>query len=360
MPAEEFAGAVFSLSPQAIEMIQAGLIVSGAVISGIGFVWLLYTLSRLLWRKPSPQEKASQRDHAHMMILLQTMRDILDEQKALAEELNTTLDQKMKHVRETVGSASSELEELRTGLRRVAQNVARTQARLAEIEDDDVRQPSSAQGVQLAPEAGQAAAEAVPLEKSKPAPPPVPRPEPPAEEPAPEGQAEEAPVSALHEGLDELHEEEPAGQAEEEEIETPRADRALAKDEPQGTPSHLRLLKQREPEEEPAEPDILDSWVGLDEEDEEEQPPAESESEDPEAAREAFRQLLSLGEEHAEAEVASQPANPRPYGFNDTSPMQTRVYEYHDAGMTTSQIARELGIGKGEVRLILSIRKDRM
>jgi len=31
------------------------------------------------------------------------------------------------------------------------------------------------------------------------------------------------------------------------------------------------------------------------------------------------------------------------------------VLEYHQAGMTTAEIAKELGIPKGEVRLILSL-----
>jgi hypothetical protein len=41
------------------------------------------------------------------------------------------------------------------------------------------------------------------------------------------------------------------------------------------------------------------------------------------------------------------------------TPIQKRVYEYSDAGMRVPEIARELGVGKGEVRLILSLRHDR-
>jgi hypothetical protein len=39
--------------------------------------------------------------------------------------------------------------------------------------------------------------------------------------------------------------------------------------------------------------------------------------------------------------------------------LQRRVQEYADAGMSVPQISRELGIGKGEVRLILSLREGR-
>ncbi|MCC6145782.1 MAG: DUF742 domain-containing protein, partial [Candidatus Hydrogenedentes bacterium] len=43
------------------------------------------------------------------------------------------------------------------------------------------------------------------------------------------------------------------------------------------------------------------------------------------------------------------------------SPMQKRVLDYCNAGMSVADIARELGIGKGEVRLMLSLaRQSRM
>ena len=74
--------------------------------------------------------------------------------------------------------------------------------------------------------------------------------------------------------------------------------------------------------------------------------------EDAEAARDAFRALLDMDAE----EVATPVAAPA----NGASPaIHGRVYEYADAGMTVPAIARELGIGKGEVRLILGLRKDR-
>ena len=44
--------------------------------------------------------------------------------------------------------------------------------------------------------------------------------------------------------------------------------------------------------------------------------------------------------------------------FNDAPPaLQQRIVEYSQAGMAVSDIARELGIGKGEVRLMLSLAK---
>ena len=40
-------------------------------------------------------------------------------------------------------------------------------------------------------------------------------------------------------------------------------------------------------------------------------------------------------------------------------PLQQRVLEYSQAGMGVAEIARELGIGKGEVRLMLSLAKQK-
>lgn len=40
---------------------------------------------------------------------------------------------------------------------------------------------------------------------------------------------------------------------------------------------------------------------------------------------------------------------------DELTPIQKMVLEYHNAGMTTGEIAKELGITKGEVRLILSL-----
>jgi DNA-binding NarL/FixJ family response regulator len=57
-----------------------------------------------------------------------------------------------------------------------------------------------------------------------------------------------------------------------------------------------------------------------------------------------------------------EPAGKNAEGANGRAkltPLQQRVYEYSDAGMSIAEIANEIGIGKGEVRLILSIRKER-
>ena len=115
------------------------------------------------------------------------------------------------------------------------------------------------------------------------------------------------------------------------------------------------------------ESDLIDQWVGIDlggPEPEGFEVPDEvpEEPENAEAAREAFRALLNL-EERTEAHSAKRPDSGAALrgnnGKRSLSPLQVRVYEYNDAGMSVPQISRELGIGKGEVRLILSLRKSR-
>lgn len=45
----------------------------------------------------------------------------------------------------------------------------------------------------------------------------------------------------------------------------------------------------------------------------------------------------------------------RPESSSTLTPVQKLVLEYHEAGLTLNEIAKELGMGKGEVRLILSL-----
>jgi gas vesicle protein len=107
--------------------------------------------------------------------------------------------------------------------------------------------------------------------------------------------------------------------------------------------------------------DFIDNWTGMDFGAHAPKPelakiPTIDEPEDPESSREAFRALLSMQ------------STPNPDAFineliSDTNggqaitPMQRRVYEFSDSGMKVSEISRELGMGKGEVKLILNMRR---
>jgi hypothetical protein len=83
-------------------------------------------------------------------------------------------------------------------------------------------------------------------------------------------------------------------------------------------------------------------------------PPEESN-----AARQAFRALLDLdpvtGLEDEQAPGAAPSADANGGGDRAGAVVRQRVLEYHRAGMSVAEISRELGVGKGEVRLLLSL-----
>ena len=122
----------------------------------------------------------------------------------------------------------------------------------------------------------------------------------------------------------------------------------------------------------PEAADLIDTWhVQFADVEATEDAPAEAALDraayDPAPAREVRNALLNMGEplepitaEPAVTDAASQPAasdDQAPTApSNGTAALRSRVYKYHDAGMSISAIAQELGLGKGEIRLMLSLR----
>ncbi len=81
-------------------------------------------------------------------------------------------------------------------------------------------------------------------------------------------------------------------------------------------------------------------------------------AEEEENIRDAYKSLLigsveNGGETEIEkSKISTKKSDSRK---EELTPVQKMVMEYHQAGMTTAEIAKELGIPKGEVRLILSL-----
>jgi len=131
----------------------------------------------------------------------------------------------------------------------------------------------------------------------------------------------------------------------------------------------LQVLASPEDSERAGNP--TDHWVGLDLGDEEapratfEVPETvPEEPKQPEAAREIFRALLKIeGTPYSagsDSPNGALKAGPEPGNGNEQDKyrdLRARVYQYSDTEMTVPQIAHELGIGKGEVRLLLSLRE---
>lgn len=268
------------------------LVAAASVCAIIAVFLLLYVASqRGRYRAPLPGPRD---DFAKMLILFQTMRDLLEQQKQLARELNEAIDAKVTFVKDRVEAAQVDLANMRTDVEELSRAIDLHR-------NDDARRESAAPSADPTPKDS--------LESLTPAP-----------------------------NLD---------------LRTPE--------------DRLRLLAL--PDRDTKEADPLDSWVGLDLGIQADSVAPESLPEpdleapaDPESAREAFKSLLSqeplprIGRE--EARVSRQdPPSVKPNGEGRITPaVKGRVFEYSAAGMTISQIAKELGIGKGEIRLILSLR----
>ena len=233
-------------------------------------------------------------DLANMMILLQTMRDIVTQQKDLARQFNESLDRKVNMVRDLVESARSERDELRRMQQEIAQMLTGARDELIALR----------RGIAPAPAQAQAECEVRPATRI------------------------------------------PAA------VRTPPG-------------PHIQDVETDSWEKAEEIPDdLIDTWTGFDfggDEPEVAERPGEPETPEAQrASREAFRSLLNIGEfGHEETASPAAASIPHTNGKGHAVPLQRRVYEYNDAGMNVGDIARELGIGKGEVRLILSLRKDK-
>jgi hypothetical protein len=272
---------------------------------------LVYFLAREM-RVGGMSAAHSQTDLTNMMILFQTMRDILTQQKDLAREFNISIDKKVNEVRKLIQSTGNVRSELERTRRELAALSARTRKDIATLE----RRLQGVDGA-TAPETDEA--------------------------------VDDSGVDA--ESGDEL-------------------DTFETVDPP------LEVLPEIESDD---GPDILERWRLSDEAEAAEEDGIEIEDEydeggnghdvhvseeEVEETRAAYRDLLSLqptgpvrmrGPSTSDILDGGRASN----GGQYLTPIQKRVYEYSDAGMRVPEIARELGVGKGEVRLILSLRQDR-
>ncbi len=281
------------------------------IILCLGVFFIFFSQLR---RKDDPRSHA-QSDLTNMMILFQTMRDVVSEQKALAREFNASLDRKVEAIRSIVQAAQQEREELLKTQQAIVASLNQVKNDLlgGEGEGDSLtREPTTA-------------------------------------------------VNATNSGLDRA----------EESVEPESALHAL--EDPAHVPAPpLHTLGDSDSDSDPVD-DLINSWAGAEFVGAETTPAAAppvveapTAPEDAAAARDAFRMLLDIDSgssgEAAPSPNASPERPPTTGGANGKprlSPLQRRVYDYSDAGMKVGDIAKELGIGKGEIRLIQSLRKNK-
>lgn len=313
-----------------------------AIISALCFLALAAAYARNE-RKQKARLRQAETDMADMMLLFRTMRDIVGQQKELAREFNATLDRKMAAVKQILGKSLEKNEKLYERQQRLGAELDEARAQLESLQRQLLRQRgAAAPGNQARPERSGAAARMAAL----------------ADEVGREFGRAAAPQAA-------------AAQSEA----APDPVKPAA-----ATPPPTRRAQDLADEASLADTGVtnarFEAWVGaelaraLDP-----GPPPEPEAEDPEppsapvspaertAARDAFRDLIDLGaptdapEEAAPAESpgTAEAAADRNGGGGS---LRQRVLEYHDAGMSVAGISRELGIGKGEVRLMLSLARQ--
>lgn len=280
-----------------------------AMIGGVVTIMILlfgavvYVAASEFRANGSRSSAQSSNDVTNMMILFQTMRDILTQQKDLAREFNISIDKKVNEVRKLVQSNGDVRAELERTKRELAALAARTRNELSALER----------------RLGQVGTEVAEAEED-------------AAQPEPD------PIDE-----DEYTEDDQAPPVE--------------------------ILPRDVESEDPV--DLIDRWTrGADLESEEDAAEEdtngyshEEEEVESEETRAAYRDLLNLqpaGRTNlAEAAQELDANGGAPNRGQYLTPIQQRVYEYSDAGMRVPEIARELGVGKGEVRLILSLRQDR-
>ncbi|MBX7256392.1 MAG: hypothetical protein K1Y02_08525 [Candidatus Hydrogenedentes bacterium] len=277
-----------------VELIYSGIFGLGALLFA-GLIVLFMFVYRHDRLASFRQQRTARNDLANMMILLQTMRDLLEQQKGMARQFNAHLEKRAADLKRELDSALLECD-------RLHESVKSLESRLSAIDEQVVALP--------------------PRPSVEPAHPSNTIPMPQAEHKRPQ-----------------LHE-----------IERPA----------------LRILAK--PREVPDSDDRIENWVGLDFGGDVPDPLAfdvpdvtPQKPVDAESAREAFRALLNMESSSSAPEKSheEEPARESGNGRTRLSPLQASVYEYSDAGMSLAEIAHELGIGKGEVKLILSLRKDR-
>lgn len=258
----------------------------------------LVLLAVWYWRNETRERGRLQQTRADitdMTILFQTMRDIIGQQKAMARSFNEDMEKKMALVKQVLTQGMERNQKL---YERQKQLEARLDEALAKLESVQ-RQVSHARSTvaQLPVSAPPAPA----AEVREPVAPPTPAREP-------------EPITAVL---------------------------------PAGTP--------------------MDPWAGSDFELAEPVPLPLAEPELPVAptpeesfgARQAFRALLNMDPVTGLEDERSPLAAPENGERHDAAgPLRQRVLEYHSAGVPVAEIARELGVGKGEVRLMLSLAKE--
>jgi len=299
-----------------------------------------------------------QTDLSDMTALFRTMRDVITQQKALAREFNDELEKKMNLVKQVLARGMEKNERLYERQQELEARLTETAARLDALQrqarylgdytveyeegmEDEVPPPPHPFAADGEPDA--AAEFPAPTDEastvpSKPQSPAAPRAQrQPAQTQAAQTRPAQSPPARPQAART------PAPPTQPAKMQAPRPPATSSAATPPSKESFSDWAELKLGDEGPASAAATPATAAR---------PAVS-GEEHSSARDAFRALLDLGPDGA-AQKTENEGN----GRNASAPLQRRVLEYEQAGMNVGDIARELGIGKGEVRLMLSLARQ--
>ena len=332
--------------------------------------------------------KQARADITDMTILFQTMRDIIGQQKSLAKDFNEELEHKMGQVKHILNLSMEKNKQLYDKQQRIVAELEETQAQVDGLFRQLAHVNKASQVIAATP------ASPTPAPR-----PPVTRPEPPSapQPPAPQSVSTPRPTSSVlvRSATADVRDlpAVPGATSPTPRVERPMPPRSNAPGAAPLTPAEEARLADTGVTKAPFTAWIAEDLLGtngntaatrqptptsvkgpltsrnpapLDEEEPEPQAPGNGE-----AAREAFRALLNMpmnsgaGLPPVEMPGQTRAMTPAAHGHDSnagevqlSAPLQQRVLEYSEAGMTVAEVSRELGIGKGEVRLMLSLARQ--
>lgn len=339
--------------------------------------------------KTEQRLRQARADITDMTILFQTMRDIIGQQKALAKDFNEELEHKMGQVKHI----------LNLGMEKNKQLYEKQQRIVTELEEAQVQIDGLFRQLSHASKASQAVVRPAPpverpevqMVRKQDAPPPEPAaPSQPPSRPTPSPNPRPSTSVLVRSATSESRETPGVASRPAASVErsmpprpapapsslTPAEEARLADTGVTKAPFSSWIAEDllgsngsnanARPTVSPPKPAPSSLRVPLD--DEESDVPTPSNGE---AAREAFRALLNMpmnesaqvappempGQTRAMAAVLQEHGNGQGE-IQFSAPLQQRVLEYSEAGMTVAEVSRELGIGKGEVRLMLSLARQ--
>lgn len=278
------------------------------VITWLSVLFILLVMLFYLWYDRYQRKLHEHRriEISELAMIFQTLRDIVSEQKTLAKEFNKQVEEKLSLVRDFVSESQNRMNKISLELQEQSKKVKELQKQLdGVIHQSQAFIENSSSNIQKD--------ETIPI-------------------PKPKSIHNEFPFTAEIDKTEHNHENRPTLEK-------------IKNDEKNGD------LKN----ENDAVSSSISSIDTSKQDDELDKKDTDSLEHEKDEIKNEYRSLLGNSDKGLITNYKQISSNIVPDKTSELTPIQKIVLEYHNAGMTTSEIARELGIGKGEVWLILKL-----